>query len=299
MKTFAPMMTCLLLLVPAGTVIAEDASDRQPDALRGIVSVAVKVSDKSKISDLPTESMVQSQMENLLQTKCGLAIVSKTSSPGPEVHVDLLRFPASRKQPGPVLLLVRTSVWRPVVPVLAEGQTAESKQGIPAAGWLLTAIINPEDEERTLSETLSDTLSLHISELEAGFRATGKAQLLPKNFSEAFFLSRLPHMKTKINALIKQKIKELPNVKDSDVKVHAELMNGVLIYSFEGNVSYLVGAPVPHTADASVNAANPKTRLDLAALAAIGSLSDAKLNFHPPQEISDKLITVSISDLFQ
>jgi hypothetical protein len=297
MKILARLTMSLSLLAAAQVVIADGSTDRQPAALRGITSVAVKVTDKSKIPGMPSEAMVQSQLENLLQTKCGLGITSRTSTPGPEIHVDLLMFPVVLGQPKVTtnLALVRTSVWRPVLPAAADGRTPDtSTPPLQMTGWILTTITDPK-----MDPLLATTILNHASTLESTLRAAGQMHVLPRNFSEAFFASRLPEMKTKIEALVNQKIKAVPSVKTSHVEIFMELANGVLTYRFGGKIEYTLETILPVTKEVPVDSANPAVKLDLAALSAIGALSDAKICFNLPSEIPGAAQCVAISDLFQ
>jgi hypothetical protein len=296
MKPLARLTVCLCVLVVAQPGIAHDSPDRQSDALRGMTSVLVKVTEKSKIPGMPPEGLIQDQMQNLLQSKCNLSINSTGAPTGAEVHVDLLMIPVPVPQSKTTtkVALVRTSVWRPVIPTLSDGTTPDtSKPPLMMTGWIMTTITDP-----SVDPLLTNTIANHVSALEASLRAAGQLQALPKGFSEAFFASRLPAIQTKLQTLINAKLLAIPGVTAATaITVDLPtLNNGVLTYRFHGTLHTV--PPLP-SVDIQIDQFNPSGKLDLAALDAIGALPSGKLCFNGPPSVPITNVCVTVADLFQ
>ena len=294
MKTLTILAASVALLVAAHTCFADESIDRQPEALRGITTVTVKVTDKSKIPGMPNDAVIQSQVEQQLQSKCGLGIATKDAPAGPQYRVDLLMIPVPRGQSNatPNLALVRTSIWRPVVFTLADGVTPDTsvppKSPLLMTSWIATTVTDPK-----VDPLLSATILSHINTLESSLRAVGQLPVLPRNFSEAFFLTRLPDMKKKLKALFNGALASNPLIKPA-IEVELTLSGGILTYKFSGTIE----STLPPVAF-DVGGANPPGTLDLTALSAIGALPTAKICMKGDPKIPNSSQCATISDLFQ
>jgi hypothetical protein len=237
---------------------------------------------------MPPEALVQSQLENLLQTKCNLAIIpaptSSTSGWG-EVHVDLLMIPVPVPQAktATVVALVRTSVMRPVFVLAADGKSPDTSKTLNLAAWVSTTVSDPNADP-----LLSNTMLGHVSALEAALRAAGQNPPLPGAFSEAFFASRLPAIHDKLQALFSAQLSALgftPAITVDPLKFE----KGVLTYKIRGTITSGLVVTV-------LDEPNPARELNLTALATIGSLPNGKFFLNVPGQPS---LSVTVSDLFQ
>lgn len=288
MKSLAHALTALCVLVAAPIGFADDSTDRNPEALRGISSVVVKVSDKSRNSALPATALIQSQFEQLLQSRCELTIRPASETPGPEFHVDLLTVPVPQVAPPTALVLLRTSVWRPALPTLTGGTTADtSKSAFLMTAWVATTISDPKKDPLLTAAILN-----HISALESTLRAAGQIAVLPRAFSEVFFQSRKAEMEKKLVEIFEQNLVS-PLIKPK-IKVDMTLDKGILTYKFSGTITSTF-PPVSF----DIGAANPEGRLDLAALAEIKALPTAKICMKGTPAIPGSAQCATISDLFQ
>ncbi len=309
MKLCIRLMAAVCLLVLAQACVAHDSSDRNPDSLQGITSVYVQVKDKSKISGMPSDSLLKSQFENLLQTLCQLQIAPSSTPGGAEVRVDLLTIPVidlKSKKIEKTLALVRTSVWRPVVLTLSDGTTPDTtKPPLKMTAWVATTITDP-----TADPQLTTAINNHAKILQSSLRAGGSLQPLPPGFSEGFFQSRLPLFKpkleTKVNHALNGTATTMVGIPPTPVTVaiaahvavDLSLDNGVLSYQFHGPITVTkktltTTTVTPYTAESN----NPRTTLDLAGLSTIGGLPTAAITFKNPIPGGSD-ISMTINDLF-
>src|SRR5580692_6317405 len=133
MRTLPLWIACLGLLFVTRAGIADDSKERQYEKLRGITSVTVKVTDKSKMPGMPAETIVQTQLENLLQNECNLVITPAPTKPpqgSAEVRVELLMIPVPvpQSKTATAVALIRTSVLRPVFLLAADGKSPDTSK---------------------------------------------------------------------------------------------------------------------------------------------------------------------------
>jgi hypothetical protein len=296
MRTLPLWIACLGLLFVTRAGIADDSKERQYEKLRGITTVTVKVTDKSKMPGMLAETIVQTQLENLLQNECNLVITPAPTNPPQgwaEVRVELLMIPVPvpQSKTATAVALVRTSVLRPVFLLAADGKSPDTSKTLNLAAWVSTTVSDPNTDP-----ALANAIQGHIGALATMLRGGGPIQPLPNGFSEAFFVSRLPEIHDKLQALFTAKL-AAPGVTPSISVDPLTLQDGVLTYKFKGTVTVVGPSLIPVVVH--LDDLNPKRQLDLAALATIGALPSGKITLNLPPPLNPTTLSVTVSDLFQ